>query len=55
MAAAPPWLLFRFPASRQCTLVGYTDKEDRMPGYSDHKDQMSKRLRRIEGQVRGLQ
>jgi DNA-binding FrmR family transcriptional regulator len=31
------------------------DKEDRMPGYTDHKDQLSKRLRRIEGQVRGLQ
>jgi DNA-binding FrmR family transcriptional regulator len=24
-------------------------------GYSDHKDQVQKRLRRIEGQVRGLQ
>jgi len=24
-------------------------------GYSDHKDQVHKRLRRIEGQVRGLQ
>ena len=26
-----------------------------MHGYSDHKDQLAKRLRRIEGQVRGLQ
>lgn len=26
-----------------------------MPGYADHKDQVTKRLRRIEGQVRGLQ
>ncbi|HEX4220163.1 MAG TPA: metal-sensitive transcriptional regulator [Acidimicrobiales bacterium] len=26
-----------------------------MPGYTDHKDQVAKRLRRIEGQVRGLQ
>jgi CsoR family transcriptional regulator, copper-sensing transcriptional repressor len=26
-----------------------------MHGYVDHKDQVAKRLRRIEGQVRGLQ
>ncbi|HEX4245451.1 MAG TPA: metal-sensitive transcriptional regulator [Acidimicrobiales bacterium] len=26
-----------------------------MPGYTEHKDQVSRRLRRIEGQVRGLQ
>ncbi len=26
-----------------------------MPGYSDNKDAIHKRLRRIEGQVRGLQ
>ena len=26
-----------------------------MPGYTDHKDQVAKRLRRIEGQVRGIQ
>jgi DNA-binding FrmR family transcriptional regulator len=26
-----------------------------MPGYSDHKDDVRKRLRRIEGQVRGVQ
>ena len=26
-----------------------------MPGYSDDKDAVGKRLRRIEGQVRGLQ
>ena len=25
------------------------------PGYHDHKDDLSKRLRRIEGQIRGLQ
>ena len=25
------------------------------PGYHDHKDDLTKRLRRIEGQVRGLQ
>jgi CsoR family transcriptional regulator, copper-sensing transcriptional repressor len=24
-------------------------------GYADHKDQLTKRLRRIEGQVRGIQ
>jgi DNA-binding FrmR family transcriptional regulator len=30
-------------------------KEARVPGYTDHKDQVAKRLRRIEGQVRGLQ
>ena len=26
-----------------------------MPGYSDHKDDVRKRLRRVEGQVRGVQ
>ena len=26
-----------------------------MPGYTDQKDAIQKRLRRIEGQVRGLQ
>jgi CsoR family transcriptional regulator, copper-sensing transcriptional repressor len=26
-----------------------------MYGYSDHKDQLTKRLRRIEGQVRGIE
>ena len=30
-------------------------KEIGMAGYSDHKDQVAKRLRRIEGQVRGIQ
>jgi len=25
------------------------------PGYTDHKDAVQKRLRRVEGQVRGLQ
>jgi DNA-binding FrmR family transcriptional regulator len=28
---------------------------DGMPGYTDEKDAIRKRLRRIEGQVRGLQ
>jgi DNA-binding FrmR family transcriptional regulator len=40
------------------TLVGYTrpGKEgDMKRGYSDHKDEVQKRLRRIEGQIRGLQ
>src|SRR5215470_820527 len=31
---------------------GYTD---RMPGYKRHKEQVQARLKRIEGQVRGLQ
>jgi len=31
---------------------GYTDH---MPGYKSHKEQVQGRLRRIEGQVRGLQ
>jgi DNA-binding FrmR family transcriptional regulator len=26
-----------------------------MPGYADHKDTLQKRLRRVEGQVRGIQ
>ncbi len=26
-----------------------------MAGYSDHKEDVQKRLRRVEGQVRGLQ
>ena len=26
-----------------------------MPGYSEHKEQVGKRLRRVEGQVRGIQ
>ena len=29
--------------------------EANAPGYHDHKDDISKRLRRIEGQIRGLQ
>jgi CsoR family transcriptional regulator, copper-sensing transcriptional repressor len=28
---------------------------DALPGYADHKDAHLKRLRRIEGQVRGIQ
>src|SRR5437879_11565768 len=31
------------------------DEEAKMPGYSDEKDAIHHRLRRIEGQVRGLQ
>jgi DNA-binding FrmR family transcriptional regulator len=31
---------------------GYTEK---MPGYTSHKGQVQARLKRIEGQVRGLQ
>ena len=30
------------------------DEEAKMPGYSDEKDAIHHRLRRIEGQVRGL-
>jgi CsoR family transcriptional regulator, copper-sensing transcriptional repressor len=30
-------------------------EEQRMPGYSNSKDDVQRRLRRIEGQVRGLQ
>jgi DNA-binding FrmR family transcriptional regulator len=40
------------------TLVGYgvQGKEGNVKrGYSDHKDEVQKRLRRIEGQIRGLQ
>lgn len=40
------------------TVVGYGvhGKEgDMKRGYSDHKDEVQKRLRRIEGQIRGLQ
>ena len=29
--------------------------EPSTPGYHDHKDDLTKRLRRIEGQIRGLQ
>ena len=42
------------------TPLGYrvraSDKEDAMqPGYAEHKEAIQKRLRRIEGQVRGIQ
>lgn len=30
------------------------DEQTAQPGYSDHKDRLLKRLRRIEGQVRGV-
>jgi len=32
-----------------------TNKEEPLPGYTDRKEAVQKRLRRIEGQVRGLQ
>jgi DNA-binding FrmR family transcriptional regulator len=35
--------------------VTTTRKAVSVPGYSDNKDAVTKRLRRIEGQVRGLQ
>ena len=31
------------------------NKEEPLPGYTDRKEAVQKRLRRIEGQVRGLQ
>jgi CsoR family transcriptional regulator, copper-sensing transcriptional repressor len=37
------------------TPAGYIAVVDRTPGYHDTKDDVLKRLRRIEGQVRGLQ
>ena len=40
------------------TLVGYgksTEVEALMRGYSDDKEALQKRLRRIEGQIRGLE
>ncbi len=37
------------------TLVGYYEGGERMVGYSGSKDVVQKRLRRIEGQVRGIQ
>uniref|UniRef100_UPI0038991C88 metal-sensitive transcriptional regulator n=1 Tax=Kineococcus indalonis TaxID=2696566 RepID=UPI0038991C88 len=50
------------PDSRKNTPWGYLvdegdrdDQEAAVPGYDDDKDQVLKRLRRIEGQVRGLQ
>ncbi len=38
--------------NRLVTPGGYTDQ---VPGYKSHKEQVQGRLRRIEGQVRGLQ
>src|SRR5436853_2856567 len=35
--------------------AGKGPKGDRMPGYADNKERVGRRLRRIEGQVRGLQ
>src|SRR6476619_6468817 len=40
------------PEMAPYTLQGYSSH---MPGYSDNKDAVQKRLRRIEGQIRGLQ
>jgi DNA-binding FrmR family transcriptional regulator len=40
------------PLAAADTPLGYIG---RMPGYSSHKRQVASRLRRIEGQVRGLQ
>ena len=40
-------------ASRPAPAAGATHAVP--PGYSDQKDQVRKRLRRIEGQVRGIQ
>jgi len=34
---------------------GVYEQGDIMAGYTDHKSEVTKRLRRIEGQVRGLQ
>jgi len=34
--------------------VTTADEQTAQPGYSDHKDRLLKRLRRIEGQVRGV-
>jgi DNA-binding FrmR family transcriptional regulator len=45
------WLL----PHRSVPYGGITDTEGTMYGYIEHKEQVSKRLRRIEGQVRGLQ
>ena len=35
--------------------IGYGDRRTMRPGYIDNKDALQKRLRRVEGQVRGLQ
>src|SRR5215831_20343184 len=40
---------------RGYTLLGLVRVEEVMPGYSDDKDAVQNRLRRIEGQIRGLQ
>jgi DNA-binding FrmR family transcriptional regulator len=43
-------------AVRRGILSGGTEQDEQAkPGYSDTKDDVLKRLRRIEGQVRGLQ
>ena len=43
-------------AESKCTLWGYNRPwKETMYGYIEHKDLVAKRLRRIEGQVRGLQ
>jgi DNA-binding FrmR family transcriptional regulator len=45
------------PTDATTTTTPQTDAPDAadLPGYSEEKDQVLKRLRRIEGQVRGLQ
>src|SRR5947207_9133815 len=35
--------------------AGKGPEGDRMPGYTDNKERVGRRLRRVEGQVRGLQ
>jgi CsoR family transcriptional regulator, copper-sensing transcriptional repressor len=43
------------PESTDAAAATPTAEAPAAPGYSDEKDQVLKRLRRIEGQVRGLQ
>lgn len=42
-------------ADGDCGGAAATDRATTPPGYRDDKDQVRKRLRRIEGQVRGIQ
>ena len=62
-AASLGWMASESYPGRVCW-TGRQEKEERMsekrparvvPGYIDHKDDHVRRLRRIEGQVRGLQ
>src|SRR5687767_10341615 len=43
------------PSRGTLPLVERTDAEDGMPGYVGNKEEYLRRLRRVEGQVRGLQ